>query len=167
MLMVPFTLVAVYDLWLTRSALSWRVRWVFPVIIAALLFMTVDGIYSTGKGDKTYLRQAGFWLRDRLATGETVYADELRLFYYTGQEVDWHDLPRRGKTVALLKSGAWRQYDHVAINTEREDDVLLGKAAGIMGVADREFRNDRRAGVLIFTNKQSDNEMEAGAGSAP
>lgn len=167
MLIVPFALVGIYDMWLKRSALSWKIKWIFPLVLVSLLFMTVDGIYSTNKDDKSYLREGGFFLRDRLAVGETVYADDLRLFYYTGQKLDKYNFPHRSKTAALLKDDKWRQYDHVALITEKNDEELLHIATDVIGVPAHEFRNDRRSGVVIFSNKQSDHEVEKGTVNVP
>ena len=150
MLIVPFLLQAIYSRWQAGSLRGWQ-RWLgVPVVIVALLFMTVDGFHSTGRGTHEYLRDAGNWLRQRVTSDTRLFSNNSRISYYSGQDIKWDKRANRRQTSRLLKNGSWHQYDYIAIQIDNDDKVLRRKAAETLGEPVREFSNSKHDSVLVF-----------------
>ena len=150
MLVVPFALDALYDQWQLRDSYPWQKWLLYPVVIAALLFMSVDGLYSTGKGSKTYLREAGFWLQERVTPATRVFSNNDRVTYYSGMDIDWGRRPGGRWTKEMLKRGGWRKYDYVAIHVGYGDLTLREQIENSLGMPDETFSNSKQDSVLIF-----------------
>jgi len=150
LLVVPFVFDALYDQWRVRDSFPVQ-KWIlFPVIIAAFLFMSVDGLYSSGKGSKTYLREAGYWLESQVTPASRVLSNDRRVIYYSGTDVDWGQRAGSKHIIKALKRGSWRQYDYVAIQSGHGDTVLRGMTGKILGVPTETFFNNKQDSVLIF-----------------
>jgi hypothetical protein len=150
LLVVPFVFDVLYDNWQVHDS-SFVQKWfLFPVIIAVFLFMSVDGLYSTGKGSKTYLREAGYWLRDRVTPATRVFSNAPRVTYYSGMDVDRYRRADSKLISKMLNGGAWRNYDYIAIKVYRGDTDLRRETGKILGMPAETFSNSKQDSVLIF-----------------
>ena len=150
LLVVPFVFDVLYDHWRNRDSSPVQ-KWIlFPVIIAVFLFMSVDGLYSSGKGSKTYLREAGYWLESQVTPATRLFSNDRRVIYYSGMDVDWGQRVGGKHTMKVLKRGSWRQYDYVAIQAGHGDTTLRRMTGKVFGVPTRTFSNNKQDSVLIF-----------------
>jgi hypothetical protein len=149
--LVPFSLVALYDLWRKRYAGGRAAGWLFPAACAVLLVMAVDGLTSFGPS-KAYIRDAGLWLKERAPLEAKVHSNNKILTFYAGKrENDWARWFTWEETAALLQDGSWRNYDYVAVAVDRrhpERADLLAAKLGRAPVA--RFDNGRGDQVLVF-----------------
>ena len=154
MLVVPFSLVALYDRWRARDPRAPTARWLFPAVCAVLVVMAVDGLYSFGPS-KRYLREAGLWLKARTAAEAKVHGNNRIVAYYAGKRSEtWADALTWEHTAALLKDESWRNYDYVAVAIDRrhpERAALLAAALGRAPLA--RFANGRGDQVLVFATR--------------
>jgi len=150
MLAIPFALDAVYDQWQFRNSYPFQKWLMFPVLMAALLYMSLDGLYSTGKGSKTYLREAGSWLQEQTTPATRVFSNDDRVTYYSGMDVEWHRGASSKRITKMLKRGSWRKYDYIAIHVDHGDTALRRKAGKILGFPAATFSNSKQDSVLIF-----------------
>ena len=150
MLVVPFILEAIYSQWKRGELRGWQ-RWLgLPVVLASLLFMTVDGIPSTGREMHDYLRDAGLWLQERVSRDSSVFSNDTRVSYYSGQDSNRGKQVSRNRTIRMLSEESWRQYNYIAIHIDDDDMVLRRKVAETLGEPAMEFSNSKRDSVLVF-----------------
>ena len=154
MLVVPFSVVALYDRWLARATGARAVRWLFPAVCVVLLAMAVDGLYSFGPS-KSYLREAGLWLKTRAAPASKVHAGNAIVAYYAGRADEqqgrmfsWEE------TAALLKGQSWREYDYFAVAVGRaHPERAQALAAGLGRSPVARFANGRGDQLLVFATR--------------
>ncbi|MEN8206884.1 MAG: hypothetical protein ABFS24_12850 [Pseudomonadota bacterium] len=150
MLIVPFLLEAMYSRWQAGALRGWQ-RWLaLPLVLAALLFMAVDGFYSSGSGRHDYLRDAGYWLRDRVDSTTRVFSNNARVIHYSGQDSKRDKWVNDKRTSRMLKRGSWRKYDYIAIQVDGDDKSLRDKAVKALGMPVMEFSNSYQDSVLVF-----------------
>lgn len=150
MLVVPFILEAIYSHWKAGDLRGWQ-RWLgLPVALALLLFMTLDGLYSTDRGMHDYLRDAGLWLQARVTQDSRVFSNDTRVSYYSGQDSNRGKQVSRERTIRMLSQGSWRQYDFIAIHIDDDDLVLRHQVAEILGEPAMGFSNRKLDSVLVF-----------------
>jgi hypothetical protein len=145
--MVPFVLAAVHDRWRELAQAPWRRKWVFPLIALGLLATLLDGIIVTSP-PKTYIKEAGLWLRQQVPADQKVYTNSSLVHYYSGQGITWTDRRqyRLPPHIPLYK------YDYAAVEKKRGEfprawNKLL-KLGGLTEVA--EFENRRGDGIRIY-----------------
>lgn len=145
MLAVPFSVAALYQNWRDR-----RMRWAFPAACAALFYLAADSLIATGP-TKTFVRDAGLWLKANAGSDALVYTNQQKLVYYSNQrrlldhEVTWEE------TMQFVNSGSWKNYDYLAVSVSRkepEQAQWLEEKLGLPPVA--RFVNNRNDQVVIF-----------------
>jgi hypothetical protein len=145
--MIPFVLAAVHDRWRELAQAPWRRKWVFPLIALGLLATLLDGVIVTSP-PKTYIKQAGLWLREQVPTDQRVYTNSSLVHYYSGQGITWADRRqyRLPPHIPLYK------YDYAAVEKKRGEFPLawskLLKRGGLTQVA--AFENRRGDGIHIY-----------------
>lgn len=150
LLVVPFVFDALYDHWRTCDACPVQ-KWVlFPVIITVFLYMSLDGLYSTGKGSKTYLREAGYWLESHVTPDTRVFSNDKRVTYYSGMDVEQYRGTSSKRIKKMLERGSWRKYDYIAVHVDHGDTALRRKTGKVLGVPAGKFSNSKQDSVLIF-----------------
>jgi hypothetical protein len=144
---VPFVLAAAHDRWRELARAPWRRKWVFPLIALGLLATLLDGVIVTSP-PKTYIKEAGLWLRERVPADQRVYTNASLVHYYSGQGITWTDRRqyRLPPHIPLYK------YDYAAVEKKRGEfprawNKLL-KLGGLTPVA--EFENRRGDGIRIY-----------------
>jgi hypothetical protein len=150
MLVVPFQLEAIVSRWRAGTLNGWQ-RWLaLPVVMATLLFMTLDGFYSSGSGRHDYLRDAGSWLQDHGTSTIRIFSNSARVTYYSGHYGKQNKGVNDKQTFSMLERGSWHEYDYIAIQVDGDDKSLRNKAVKTLGVAVKEFSNSRDDSVLIY-----------------
>ena len=150
LLVVPFVLDALYDHWRTCHHCSVQKRVLLPLVIAVFLFMSVDGLYSSGRGSKTYLREAGHWLESQVTPESKVFSNDNRITYYSGMDVERHRSTDSKHIKKMLRRGSWRKYDYIAIQLDHGDTALRRQTGKVLGVPVETFSNSKQDSVLIF-----------------
>jgi hypothetical protein len=118
MLAVPFSLVVLHGAWRDNRAKSKAKNWMFPAVCVLILLFGLDGLYSPTS--KTYLKEAGVWLRDNTPAQSTLLTNNKILMFYaarnsysdTGKLIPSHELD-------LINNKEWQEYDYVAIRIKR------------------------------------------------
>ena len=150
MLIVPFLLEAMYSRWQAGALHGWQ-RWLaLPLVTAALLFMTVDGFYSSGSGRHDYLRDAGYWLQDRRTSTTRIISNSARVTHYSGKYGKHNKWVNDKRTSRMLQRGTWRKFDYIVIQVDGDDATLRDMAVKTLGVPVMEFSNSRHDSVLLY-----------------
>ncbi len=92
-------------------------RWLLPVIILCMLASALGGIFDFGYS-KTYIRDAGLWLRNNTAANATICSNDFQAMFYSdhlGNTI--FDKKSVFSDVSLLTQGKWQQCDYVALHT--------------------------------------------------
>ncbi len=144
-LAAPFSLAALYASYRERKN-PW-----FPLVCAVLVFMAVDGLTSFGPS-KSYLKEAGLWLRENTTSEALVYSDEARLVYYADKKHSvWNRPFDWSETTRVITDGSWKNYDYLALALSRkrpEHEKWLLEKLDLQPT--RTFKNNRGDQVLIF-----------------
>jgi len=112
--------------------------------------MSVDGLYSSGRGSKTYLREAGHWLESQVTLESKVFSNDNRITYYSGMDVERHRSTDSKHIKKMLSRGSWRKYDYIAIQLDHGDTALRRQTGKVLGVPVETFSNSKQDSVLIF-----------------
>lgn len=152
--LVPFSVVALYDRWLKRDAGGPAARWLFPAVCAVLVVMAVEGLFSFGPS-KTYLREAGLWMKARTSPASKVHSNNRIVAFYAGNRgEDWVRSFAWEETAARLKDGSWRDYDYVAVTVDRRHSERAETVAAALERAPvARFDNGRGDQVLVFATR--------------
>ncbi len=150
MLAVPFSLVALYERWRDQRTKRQTKSWLFPAACVLILLFGLDGLYSpTGK---TYLKEAGIWLRDNTPAQSTLLTNNQLLMFYAARNV-YSDagrfLPSHG--LDFIKNKEWQDYDYLAIRIKSKQEK---QKTSLIGTLSRDpvmrFANRKGDEVLIF-----------------
>lgn len=154
LLWVPFGLAHLYEEW--RYQLILRVRkhlWIFPLIMVALVYMAVDGLFSFG-ASKLYLKQSGAWLATNTPATTTIYTNEPQILYYArGLTPTWTQAV--DDSLERWHTHEWQQYQYVAINVSKNNPALavtLNAAPSLQLI--KTFDNGEGSKVLIYTSRK-------------
>jgi hypothetical protein len=150
MLAVPFSLAALHRKWQANHA-NLRVKnWAFPVVCVLILLFGLDGLYSPTK--KTYLKEAGIWLRDNTPPQSTLLSNNKILVFYAARNI----YSKAGKFIPsheldFIKNKEWQEYDYLAI---RIKSAQKKQKTSLVGTLSRDpfmrFANRKGDEVLIF-----------------
>jgi hypothetical protein len=154
MLVVPFSLVALYDLWLKRDAGGRTARWAFPAVCAVLLGMAVEGLSPFGP-TKIHLKEAGLWLKAHASPEAKIHSSNGIVAHYAGRAGEQQGRAFAwGETAALLKDRSWREYDYVAVAVDRRHPGRAEALAAELGRTPvARFDNGRGDQVLVFATR--------------
>lgn len=158
LLVIPFVLASAHDHWVQRARRS--SRWPYPLIVAALVFMTADGLLSVGGTSKGYIREAGEWLQENVPADTRLYSNHRKVLFYGGRPLAFNAPPKEVLPENWVPDGAWQRYDYVALwaRGKNSDDLSeqLVEAAGLELLAS--FGNDEGDRVVIFAVRASTGE---------
>ncbi len=154
MLPIPFVVVSIFREWSTAREGRLRKNWLFPVVCVFLLIVAVDGLVSFG-ADKRYMKQAGTWVKNERGGTGTVFANELALLYYAGEQgittkardFSWDH------AIAVIKDGD--EVDYYAIRVKRKHPEREQEVEKILGEPVKQFVNNRGDKVLVFVGKHA------------
>lgn len=157
MLVVPFTLVTVYESWRKRGSRSWKRKSVFPLIVVLLFSMAIHGLISFGPS-RDYIKNAGLWVKKNTPDEATLYSNEISLLYYVGKlktaEIRSINSSWKG-TLSILEDKHRKYYDYLAIRVSRNDPEQEASIIKIlMAEPIKIFINNRGDKVLIFSEKK-------------
>ena len=150
MLAVPFSLVVLHGAWRDQRTKRQTKNWLFPAVCVLILLFGLDGLYSpTGK---TYLKEAGIWLRDNTPAQSTLLTNNQLLMFYAARNV-YSDagrfLPSHG--LDFIKNKEWQDYDYLAIRIKSKQEK---QKTSLIGTLSRDpvmrFANRKGDEVLIF-----------------
>jgi hypothetical protein len=154
LLVIPFALASLHDHWQTRRHYPLRSRWVSPIILLLLIFMTADGLLSVGGTSKVYIREAGIWLREHIPGEASLYTNNIKISYYSGHAIDWSQPPRWAVTEQALQSGVWRRHDYLALAVKRRQSDTEQWLFATLGTPIKIFANQDQDAVFIFQQKE-------------
>lgn len=149
LLAVPFALEHIYTSWKTRTKTLVGTRWLFPLLIVALIYTILGGIYHFGTS-KTYIVTAGNWLNHNTMQQAQILTDDGVLMYYAD---------RQGKVIddshnTEVCQQNLRLYDYAAIEVGRDAAGQGSKVIACMRSQPVQiFHNRKGDKVLIFKLK--------------
>ena len=150
MALVPFSLVALYDLWRARDTGNQAARWLFPTVGVVLLVMAGQGLSAFGPS-KRYMREAGLWLKDHAPREAKVHSNNRIVTFYAGRREESGRAFTWDETAALVQGGAWRDYDYLAVVVDRRQPGRADELAAKLGRAPvARFDDSRGDQVLVF-----------------
>ncbi len=151
LLVIPFMLASVHDHWQARHTQPLRNKWIYPLTLGLLIFMTGDGLLSLGGASKAYLKEAGLWMRAQIPTEARLYTNSRKLDYYAGRPIDPYDMKGWRGNEAFLHNRSWKPYDYIALwNTHRTPHIQqqLAKIPSLELI--KQFENREKDAVLIY-----------------
>lgn len=160
MLAVPFSLNILYEKWRTSHDQQWIKKWIFPCVCILIIIMGADSLTSLGGNNKTYLKEAGKWIKETSKPHETIFTTSYILSFYAEKE---NKKPLWEKSLAkpwgenweemltMIDNDQWKNFDYIAIVIKRkfphhEKEIL--SAIPIPPV--RVFKNKKNDHVIIF-----------------
>ncbi len=152
LLLMPFLLAAVHDLWLVKR----RLNGAFLLMGLLLGFMFIDGLFSLERHHH-YLRQAGQWITSQAPESKAIYFNEGRLIYYSGRlssetAAMWRQLPAWHVDEAVLRNTEWAAYDGLAVWISHRTPEIVELLHRYFGPPTVEFANRAGDRVQIFWN---------------
>ncbi len=117
LLFVPFMLIKALDSWVKLTG-----PWSSPVKITYIVFSlfivygVLDGLISTSP-PKTYIKDAGIWIKNNIDKDGTLYTNNNRISYYSGRKI------KRGRGKKAFRDSLLR-FDYMAIQFD-DDDVSM------------------------------------------
>ncbi len=149
LLAVPFAIEHIYTSWKTRSKTLVGTRWLFPLLIVALVYTVLGGIYHFGTS-KTYIVKAGNWLNKNTVQQAQILSDDGVLMYYADRKGPIMNDPHN--TVVCQQN--LQLYDYVVVEVGRDDADQESKViACVHSQPVQVFHNRRGDKVLIFKVK--------------
>ena len=150
MLAVPFSLVVLHGAWRDQRTKRQTKNWLFPAVCVLILLFGLDGLYSPT--NKTYLKEAGVWLKENTPAKSSLFGNNLIVMYYSGRKVSRYEAVYEWqRTRELIRSGRWLNYDYLAFRIKREDSkrsVLLAQMLRKDSI--KTVRNKKGGQVVIF-----------------
>lgn len=158
LLWAPYSLQWIYTYRRRRDPIKpWR-PWLLPLIALALILMGVSGFLHFNYS-KTYIIDAGLWLKTNTPHNASVYSNNKQILYYAERtpinwQINWTDQYDDSNPLQTTKNPAWLKYDYLALRITHEsanDEAAILKIIGKPPV--QQFSNKRHDMILIFKVK--------------
>lgn len=151
LLFMPFMLVQALDNWKARKGSRRKsLSAIYLVFALFILYGLLDGLISTSPS-KSYVKEAGIWIKQNLDKESKVYANDSRIDHYAGRY-------KKRSGYGRIRPNQWHKYDYLAIRMKRDDAVITkafnSKASCLIDV--KEFTGSRKAMVKIVRVNHSD-----------
>lgn len=148
MLGIPFGLSKLYSDWLKAN----KKTWLFPLASLLLLITAVGGVGHFGPS-KTYIIQAGVWIKQHTPPQALVYSNDAQVAYYSDRSGTHYpeDFAGQDGLVGRLQNMDLIKYDYLALLIRRKE---LAEEKQISEILKKQpviiFQNRRGDRVLIF-----------------
>jgi len=144
---MSFALASVHEHWsLARRSRPIR-QWAYLLFAAALLAMALSGVITTSPS-KSYVKEAGEWLRENLPGDATLFTNVMLIDYYNGRGVAWG----AREQYRLPPPTPLDKYDYAAVERRSgrfpESWDALSAGHPLRPIAT--FGNSRDDGITIF-----------------
>jgi energy-coupling factor transporter transmembrane protein EcfT len=150
LLVIPFILTGIHNRWQLRHQNPLSRPWLVGVLVAVLVYMSLDGLVSVGGASKVYIRDAGHWLADHVPTQARLYTNDRKLVYYSGRPIDWRQRPTWPIIEPLLERRFWENYDYLALAMSRKTPHISAQLNKSLGPPVAIFKNRKKDSVLIY-----------------
>lgn len=150
LLVIPFILAGLHDRWQSRHQQPLSRPWLMGLLVAILVYMSLDGLVSVGGASKVYIRQAGHWLADHVPLQARLYTNDRKLVYYSGRPINWQQPPTWSIEEQLLKRRFWTDYDYLAVAISRKSPQISTQLNKSLGPPVVVFKNRKKDSVLIY-----------------
>ncbi len=131
-LWAPFGLYAIYKSWEVRKT------WIFPVIVAWLVYMLGDNLISI-RPSELYLKEAGTWLSLHIPESTKNYSNNRQISYY-------------GKHFRFFNQDYVPSFDYLALVSKDTDPKLRAYIAAHHLVLIKTFVNENGDTVEVYEN---------------
>ena len=161
MLAVPFSLCVLYEDWRAKPRTVAARNWKFPVAAALIVLTGLSGM--TRFTDKTYLKEGALWIKQNAHSNTKLMTNEIVVTHYAGRPVFEEIQPSNSEqTEAFLRSGAWHNYDYLALNVKHRDRHRADAWIAQMNLTPvKVFKNMRNDQLLIFSTSPGFDEKES------
>jgi hypothetical protein len=150
LLAIPFILTGLHNRWQLRHQQPLSRPWLMGLLVAVLLYMSLDGLVSVGGSSKVYVREAGYWLADHVPAQARLYSNDRKLIYYSGRPIDWRQRPTWPIVEQLLERRFWENYDYLALAMSRKTPHITARLNESLGPPVAIFKNRKQDSVLIY-----------------
>jgi hypothetical protein len=142
MLMVPF---ALNDL--LKRMQQGSHRFIGGFVLLLVFISSIGGVMDFGHS-KTYMREAGEWMRQHLARSAKTYTNDYQVFYYA-QRANL-DPTQFFQQYQSMQGANWEEYDYVAIQMNHHTDDQQPKIKNKSLQKLNEFSNKRGDKVIVY-----------------
>lgn len=156
MLLLPFIFNDYMERWNALSEPSWKQRVLYCLIVVALLLNCLDCLVTFPGRSKFYIKDAGLWLKDNISSQATLYANNAKIYYYSGHLTgDRENYRQREKlTAQIIEKKPWQNCDYIALWVTRKSIWKADELSAIVGLKPiKIFANERQDKVLIYAGK--------------
>lgn len=123
----PLLIVAYYYEKIILGAWQKQQYWIMTVIIVGFGIALIESISSMGR-DKYDIHEAGDWVKNNLSTDISLIADDPRLYYYSGQRIDYIRNQSSSLERFIVNSQSLEGYDYALLrfknNNPRYDTLI-------------------------------------------
>lgn len=149
LLAVPFAIEHIYTSWKTRSKTLVGSRWLFPLLVIAIIYTVLGGVYHFGTS-KTYMVKAGNWLNRNTSAQARFLSNDTVVMYYADRTARNIDDPHNKLTCQQSLS----LYDYVVVDVDRHaEDQEQMLTTCMRSEPIQTFQNRKGDKVLIFKLK--------------
>jgi hypothetical protein len=144
---VPFALASVHDHWSRVRGSPLHRQWGYLLFAAALLTMALSGVITTSPS-KSYVKEAGEWLRDNLPQDAALFTNVMLIDYYDGRGIAWD----AREQYRLPPPAPLDSYDFAAVERRSGRFPASWEALAAEYLVRRvaSFGNSRDDGITIF-----------------
>lgn len=145
LLFIPFILDRVYVEYWREDRQPSHQRWVYAFSLLWVL-TSLDSLISLG-ADKTYLKAAGYWIREHTESSQQVFSNHAHVIYYAGHKPEKPPIAVTDLRLKnLIENNKLVGFDYLAIEVSRRDENA------------ELFYNQsfERSPVQVFSNKRGD-----------
>ena len=115
----PFIFGYLWERWKSDEPAGGK-RWVLPSLLVLSILLGINGLNVFT--DKSYLADAGMWIKENTKEDATLYSNNLILVHYSGKDAYHENDNYTWKhSYDVIKNKKWVNYDYIAIALVAED----------------------------------------------
>jgi len=130
-------------------------RMILAAVIVYLFLRTLDSVISTQGDSKTYILQAGYWIKENVAPSVPVYSNYYKAHYYTDRGHSSRDSMEFEYLINEVESNTFGAEAYVIVKIEQNQSEAYTKKLNRL-IADgkiefqAEFKNDDNDKAVIY-----------------
>lgn len=155
-LFVPFALENFFIIWKRQKKFLTNPHWTFSLLILLLVISSLSGIIHFGHS-KTYITQAGLWLKNNTTTNTSVFSNNKQILFYAERTpINWdpafaYNYDDSNPLQTVRGSNNWKNADYLALRITHQVKNDEPQIINVIGKLPLEtFHNRRGDEVLIF-----------------
>ena len=153
LLAVPFVLSHIQQNWWERRQTRLGRDWQRLAALGAVAIVFLSGVHGFGR-EKTYIAEAGRWLKPKLNGESVVYSTDNKVLYYAGwfDRHAWRPAPTWAQIKQAVEEG--KEADYYIIYLRRKHAKSGRESRELLGEPVKVFANRDDDKVIIFSGRR-------------